>query len=203
MNSPDYYTVYPPVLQSVFLVAAPFASFSPLGGVVVLRLCILAAEGFRSACSPNCWPRTACLPAGSAVRPQPAGDRGADGQRALRSPDDLFSAGLPAGPAPEPGAQGGPFLALSAGVKLLPLLFLPLVLAGKGWKTTLRLGAWTAFFFGLCWLPFFRRARSHLFEHQPVLQTFEFNAGVYYLLREAGYRIHGYNVIGTLGPCWG
>jgi hypothetical protein len=44
MNSPDYYTVYPPVLQGVFGLAAPFASFSPLGGVVVLRLCILAGR---------------------------------------------------------------------------------------------------------------------------------------------------------------
>jgi hypothetical protein len=93
---------------------------------------------------------------------------------------------------------------LSAGVKLLPLLFLPLVLAGKGWKTTLRLGAWTAFFFGLCWLPFLSPGLVHIFSSINLyFQTFEFNAGVYYLLREAGYRIHGYNVIGTLGPLLG
>ncbi len=50
------------------------------------------------------------------------------------------------------------FLALSAGVKLLPVLFLPLVLARKGWKTTLALGTLDGLFFSL-WAgcPSFRR----------------------------------------------
>jgi len=32
------------------------------------------------------------------------------------------------------------------------------------------------------------------------MSTFEYNGGVYYLLRWWGYVIYGYNVIGTLGP---
>ncbi len=205
MNSPDYYTVYPPVLQSVFLVAAPFASFSPLGGVVVLRLCILVAEGFSIRLLTQLLAAYG-LPPGRvllyALNPlvivELAGNVHFEALMIVFLLAFLWALhrnGV---------RRAALFLALSAGVKLLPLLFLPLVLAGKGWKTTLQPGAWMAFCFGLCWLPFLSPGLVHIFSSLNLyFQTFEFNAGVYYLLREAGHRIHGYNVIGTLGPALG
>lgn len=44
MNSPDYYTIYPPVLQFIFAFAAWLSPHSLLGAVMVLRLSCIAAE---------------------------------------------------------------------------------------------------------------------------------------------------------------
>ncbi len=205
MNSPDYYTVYPPVLQGVFGLAAPFASFSPLGGVVVLRLCILAAEVLSIRLLTQLLAAYG-LPPGRvllyALNPLVIVEL--TGNVHFEALMIVFLLAFLRALHRNRVRRAALFLALSAGVKLLPLLFLPLVLTKKGWKTTLELGAWMAFFFGLCWLPFLSPGLVHLFSSLNLyFQTFEFNAGVYYLLREVGHRIHGYNVIGTLGPALG
>lgn len=44
MNSPDYYTIYPPVLQFIFAFAAWLSPHSLLGAIMVLRLSCIAAE---------------------------------------------------------------------------------------------------------------------------------------------------------------
>jgi alpha-1,6-mannosyltransferase len=44
LNSPEYYTIYPPVLQAVFYIAAKISSTHILGNVLVMRICILASE---------------------------------------------------------------------------------------------------------------------------------------------------------------
>ncbi|CAA9306817.1 MAG: FIG00930204: hypothetical protein [uncultured Cytophagales bacterium] len=205
MNSPDYYTVYPPVLQSVFGLAATFASFSPLGGVVVLRLCILAAEMLSVRLLTQLLAAYG-LPPGRvllyALNPLVIVEL--TGNVHFEALMIVFLLAFLAALHRNGLRRAALFLALSAGVKLLPLLFLPLVLATKGWKTTLRLGAWTAFFFGLCWLPFLAPGLFNIFASLNLyFQTFEFNASVYYVLREAGHRIHGYNVISILGPALG
>lgn len=205
MNSPDYYTVYPPVLQGVFALAAPFTSFTPLGGVVVLRLCILLAEVF-SICLLKQLLTAYGLPPGRvllyALNPLVIVEL--TGNLHFEALMIVFLLAFLRALHREQTRRAALFLALSAGVKLLPLLFLPLVLAKKGWKTTLALAAWTGFFFGLGWLPFLSRGLVRIFTSINLyFQTFEFNAGVYYVLRGAGYRLHGYNVIGTLGPALG
>jgi hypothetical protein len=205
MNSPDYYTVYPPVLQGVFGLAAPFASFSPLGGVVVLRLCILAAEVLSIRLLTQLLAAYG-LPPGRvllyALNPLVIVEL--TGNVHFEALMIVFMLAFLRALHRNGVRRAALFLALSAGVKLLPLLFLPLVLAKKGWKATLELGAWTGLFFGLCWLPFLSKDLVHIFASLNLyFQTFEFNAGVYYLLREVGHRIHGYNVISTLGPALG
>ncbi|MFN7259780.1 MAG: polyprenol phosphomannose-dependent alpha 1,6 mannosyltransferase MptB [Cyclobacteriaceae bacterium] len=44
LNSPDYFTIYPPVNQLIFWVAARLSFGSILSGVVVIRLFIIASE---------------------------------------------------------------------------------------------------------------------------------------------------------------
>ena len=48
MNSPEYYSVYPPVLQYIFALAAWVFPKNIYGSIVVMKLFILIAEGFTA-----------------------------------------------------------------------------------------------------------------------------------------------------------
>ncbi|MFC4634031.1 glycosyltransferase 87 family protein [Dokdonia ponticola] len=109
-------------------------------------------------------------------------------------------------------------LALSISVKLLPLLFLPLLfqfllsrnntpnqhlfLSWKGWKNA-------AFYYlivlgtvALTFAPFLTGAFAENFGASIALwfQKFEFNASIYYIIRWYGYQTVGWNIIGDVGP---
>ena len=90
--------------------------------------------------------------------------------------------------------------ALAVAVKLLPLMFLPLL-----WKLSKDKGRWMAYvllFIGLIFIPFFWMYYVGGFVDSLDLyfRKFEFNAGLYYVLRWVGKVITGYNLIQWLGP---
>jgi alpha-1,6-mannosyltransferase len=94
------------------------------------------------------------------------------------------------------------FLGLSVGVKLLPLIFLPALLD----RTRLRKSLVYALVTGLVTLvPFLFFFDSVVLSRfltslDLYFRKFEFNASLYYLLRWAGTQLVGYNPIGILGP---
>ncbi len=92
------------------------------------------------------------------------------------------------------------FFALAVAAKLLPLMFLPLL-----WSLSKDKGKWMAyvvFFIGLIFIPFFWMYYAGGFVDSLDLyfRKFEFNAGLYYVLRWVGRAITGYNLIQWLGP---
>ncbi len=95
------------------------------------------------------------------------------------------------------------FFALAIGTKLLPLMFLPIMVrwgkAGKTWMVTVFISL------ALLFVPFFLMVFSQGFFESLDLyfRKFEFNAGLYYLLRWLGFVISGYNLIQYLGPLLG
>lgn len=91
--------------------------------------------------------------------------------------------------------------ALAVCSKLLPLMLLPLLLRRLGFRRSLIFGLLLALGTGLCFLPFFDlHTFRHLMESVSLyFQKFEFNASIYYLLRWVGFQVKGYNIIQTAG----
>ena len=92
--------------------------------------------------------------------------------------------------------------AFSIATKLLPLIFLPFLIYKLGWKKSLEyfviVGVVTA---ALFW-PLFGAFFIENFGDSLNLyfQKFEFNASLYYVLRWLGYQVYGYNLISVFGP---
>lgn len=102
--------------------------------------------------------------------------------------------------------------ALAVSTKLTPLMLIPLAVVvlfrfssrreNGGWRPVLAYGAWGAAVLALTFVPFWS---SELWVHWQssiglYFKTFEFNASVYYLAREIGQIMLGYNPIATVGP---
>ena len=97
--------------------------------------------------------------------------------------------------------QSALLFSLSVGVKLLPLMFIPLMffkIKGKEkWLFAILVGLFTI----LQFIPFLNveLLQKMMTSVNLYFQSFEFNASVYYLLRWIGYQFYGYNLIQTLG----
>ena len=93
------------------------------------------------------------------------------------------------------------FFAISVCVKLVPLIFLPAILPLLGRKKALRFYAITLGCCVLLFLPLtdtqmlvgFKNSLGYYFS------KFEFNASIYYLIREVGYILVGFNIIQFAG----
>ncbi|GAB3325013.1 glycosyltransferase 87 family protein [Hymenobacter humi] len=203
INSPHYYSVYPPVCQYVFAAAAWAFPSSDTGFAVSLRVLILAAEVGIA------WLLAALLPAlGMPVE---------RGLRYLLHPlviveltGNLHFEGLVvfflllALWLLSRGRWAVSAVALGLGVatKLLPMLALPLLVRRLGWRRFVAYAAVSLGTLGLLFGPFLS---VELFVNisrslNLYFRSFEFNASVYYLLRPVGIWLTSYNQIALIGP---
>ena len=203
LNSPHYYSVYPPLCQFIFGGAARLFPDSPAGFAVVLRLAVLLAEGGTA------WLLLALLPA-----------LGAPPARALRYllhplvivelTGNLHLEGLMlffmllalALLIRRRRAASALALALGVATKLLPLLALPLLVRRLGGRRFLAYAGLTAGAAAALFAPF---VTAELLSHfgrslNLYFRSFEFNASFYYLLRPVGFWLTTYNKIAVIGP---
>jgi hypothetical protein len=93
-----------------------------------------------------------------------------------------------------------PFV-VGVGVKLLPLIILPLIWAKLGWKKGFTFAALVGMGILVMFVPFINETVIYNFSNSLNLyfQTFEFNASFYYIFRWLGFQWSGYNMIDTIG----
>lgn len=93
-------------------------------------------------------------------------------------------------------------MGFSIGVKLIPLIFLPAVKKLSGSLIALKFSAIALTACALFSMPLLNEQMLTGFQNslQYFLAKFEFNASVYYLIREIGYAAFGHNVIYFAGP---
>lgn len=203
LNSPHYYSVYPPVDQAAFGLAAWLFPASERGFVVALRVLLLMAElataglllallrQFGQPPERALWYLLNPL-----VIVELTGNLHFEGLVGCFALLMLWL--LARGRA----AAGGGALALAVATKLLPLLVLPLLLRRLAWQQLWRFGLALAAGLALLFAPFLS---LELIENigrslNLYFRSFEFNASVYYVVRAAGKWLTGYNQIALLGP---
>ena len=90
---------------------------------------------------------------------------------------------------------------IAISIKLIPLLFLPLLYKYLGLKKSIYYYASVLVFNILFFIPFVSQELIDNFMSSIHLyfQNFEFNASIYYIIRKVGFYIKGYNIIQTVG----
>lgn len=202
LNSPDYFTIYPPVNQLIFAFATKLFPTSFLGSVIIIRLFILLAEGL------NIWLiyqllRKAKLPVRNvliyALNPlvilELTGNLHFEALMLcflLLSLLFLSQSKI---------VVSAIFFALAICTKLIPLIFLPLYLRRLKLRKAIYFYSVVGLTTALVFLPLLNTELIAGMSSSIGLyfQKFEFNASIYYVIREIGYYIEGYNIIESAG----
>ncbi|WP_339876436.1 glycosyltransferase 87 family protein [uncultured Algoriphagus sp.] len=203
MNSPQYFSVYPPLNQAVFFIAAWGANLDTKTGILILRVILILGEigvffgllklfdHFQLA-----EKRLILYWLNPLVIMEITGNLHFEGLVLLLLLASVYMLRK------NRNAISGGFWGLSIGMKLLPFMLVPTFFSFE--KTRKSKAFWVgsaiAIVASFAWL-LIDNSWVHFLQSLKLYQgKFEFNASIYYLLREVGYWVKGYNVIGELTP---
>jgi hypothetical protein len=202
LNSPEYFTIYPPVSQFVFWVSVKISPQSILGSVIVMRAILLLAEAGSVFIMYKLLKKLSLSSAGIllyALNPlviiELTGNLHFEGLViffVLLSVHLLLS---------NQWLASAFSIALAIGSKLVPAIFLPVLFSRLGVKQSLTYGVAAMLVLWICFLPLLTIdvIRSMSESIGLYFNRFEFNASLYYLVREFGFWKYGYNIIQTVG----
>jgi len=202
MNSPDYFTIYPPVCQALFATASFLFPNSIEGGIIILRLPMLMAEVVSIYFLIKLL-KIYELPVKYALlyALNPLVILELSGNlhfEVLMICFLLISLYL--------FQQGrlwlsSIFFALAVCTKLVPLIFLPLFIRRLGMKQAVYYFSLVGIASVLLFLPLlnFELLQGLQSSIGLYFQKFEFNASIYYIVREIGYAVKGFNIIEKSG----
>ncbi|MDJ0364042.1 hypothetical protein QMK33_02675 [Hymenobacter sp. H14-R3] len=206
LNSPTYFSVYPPVAQGLYQVAAAVFPTSETGFLVVVRLALLLADAGAAALLiwllPLAgWPARRALAylLHPLVVVEVAGNVHMEGVVVAF----LLLTGALLVRRRTRLAAGA--LALAVASKLLPLLALPLLARQLGRRRFRWFLGVLAGSLGLLFLPYLSWSLLlHIgLSLDLYFQSFEFNASIFYLLLGLGKWLTGVDLVGGLGPLLG
>lgn len=203
LNSPEYYTIYPPVAQGIFALATLLFPKSIYGSMVVMKVFLIACEFFTIWLLPRIL-ELLKMPAHHslvyALNPlmiiEVSGNLHFEGAMVCFFLASLYLILV------AQDKYGALSMTLSIASKLLTLMFLPFYIRRMGWNRVIPfyiiVGVTSLIFF----LPLFSGVFiSHFGESLDLyFRKFEFNASVYYVARWIGFQFSGYNLIANIGP---
>ncbi|NQX99265.1 MAG: hypothetical protein HRT73_15510, partial [Flavobacteriales bacterium] len=203
LNSPDYYTVYPPINQLIFSLGGFFSKFGMLGGIIAIRVPIIIVEFFlikyirkllENLHLPHHYVLLYAL--NPLVIVELSGNLHFEGMMLLCIVIGTYWL--------MHNKWGGAafWWAMAISIKLIPILFLPVLIKRLGLAKSIWFYIITALALAFTFLPFLD---LQLIEHLTssinlYFQTFEFNASIYYVIRWLGFKSLGYNIIQQVGP---
>jgi len=203
LNSQHYYTVYPPILQGVFWLAAKLFPLNVFAAIVFLKCIIFLAELITfflllQLLNNLSLPKQMSLLyfLNPLVITELTGNVHFEG---LMIVFVLLSFLLLL----KSNWQGSAiFLGLGIATKLIPVLFLPLIVIRLGWKKGLIYSVITGITTLILFALVFDIAtiQNLLASVDLFIRRFEFNASFYYVVRWIGTLIKGYNIIAIAGP---
>ena len=203
LNSPDYYTIYPPVAQLTFVISSWLSPNSIFGTAIIMKMILLLADIgsiillIRLL---NHWKLPVKRVLWYALNPlliiEIMGNLHFEAVMIfflllalwlLVESKYIWSATA---------------MALTIASKLLPLMFLPFLIKRLGWKRSFQYFAVVGLVLIACWIPLLNASFIENFGSSLDLyyRRFEFNASFYYLLRWWGYVVDGHNLIAFIGP---
>ncbi len=202
LNSEEYFTVYPPLSQVIFWVAAFIFPGSILGSVVVMRMFIVAAE------IGSLYIIQKMLKAFEIDKKNiliyalnPLVILELTGNLHFEAFVILFLLLVVYWLMKSKIWQAGVSMGFAICIKLLPLILLPLFFLRLGLRRSFQFYFIALGIVLLLFIPLFYEDRIDGLSESLGLyfKKFEFNASIYYLVREWGFYTKGYNIIQTVG----
>jgi hypothetical protein len=202
MNSPNYYSVYPPILQLVFFISAKLSFGYNMITIFNLRFFILLAEFGTFIFLKKILDflkfnkiKIFFYLLNPLVIIELVGNIHFEAIMIFFLTASLYYLVI------SKNSFSAIFIAFAIATKMIPLIFLPLIVRKIGWKKGLIYATFSLTIVVISFLPFIDK---HLISNVGdsiglYFQKFEFNASIYYLSRELGFRIVGYNAISIIG----
>ena len=202
LNSTEYFTVYPPLVQFIFLIATSIFPNDIYGSVLVMKVFAFAAEAglllvmIRILRKLKISTRYIAVYAlNPLVILEVMGNLHHEGMMLfflcfaiyLLIKSKYISSAVVWG--------------LAVATKLLPLIYLPLLVKRLKKGILLRYFLMIAIVLAVVFLPLLEGMVNGMGESISLyFQKFEFNASLYYIVREIGFLVKGYNIIQSAGP---
>lgn len=203
LNSPDYYTVYPPVAQGIFALATFLFPSSVWGAAVCIKLFLLLCELGSIALLLRLlhhWGQPLARVLVYALNPLVLVE--GIGNLHFEVAVVFFLLLALWWLVQQQLMRAAAAWALAIASKLIPLMFLPLLIRRLGWGASIRFFVAVGIGSLLLFAPLLN---SVFFSHigrslDLYFRQFEFNASVYYVVRWLGYAWRGHNEIDFIGP---